>query len=145
MNVFSRLFDIALAFLCMFALPFMLYKAELYDIAFDNAVRNADLFIARVQHSECLEDRLVEELESVAEAWNRVFPGDKAPDGRRVERLFVTGNHDLVGYTYANSDKVAHLYPDVTERKRHLLHSDMAAQWERIFGEPYRPAFVKAV
>ena len=62
MNVFSRLFDIALAFLCMFALPFMLYKAELYDIAFDNAVRNADLFIARVQHSECLEDRLVEEL-----------------------------------------------------------------------------------
>lgn len=88
---------------------------------------------------------LVEELESVAEAWNKVFPGDKAPNGRRVERLFVTGNHDHVGYTYANSDKVARLYPDMTERKRHLLHLDMAAQWERIFGEPYRPAFVKTV
>ena len=29
-----------------------------------------------------------------------MFPGDKAPDGRRVERIFITGNHDWDAYTY---------------------------------------------
>ena len=43
----------------------------------------------------------IEQLELVAEAWNRVFPGDRAPDGRKVERLFVYGNHDMGGVPYA--------------------------------------------
>ena len=42
----------------------------------------------------------VEELEAVARAWYSVFPDGKAPDGRRVEQLFVYGNHDYEGYRY---------------------------------------------
>ena len=38
---------------------------------------------------------IISQLEAVAAAWNRVFPGDRAPDGRKVERLFVYGNHDM--------------------------------------------------
>ena len=40
----------------------------------------------------------VEELEAVAEAWYRVFPNDRAPDGRTVEKVFVYGNHDWQGW-----------------------------------------------
>ena len=43
---------------------------------------------------------LVRELKAVADAWQRVFPGDMAPDGRKVERIFVYGNHDASGMTY---------------------------------------------
>ena len=40
---------------------------------------------------------LLGELKAVADAWYRVFPDDCAPDGRKVERLFVFGNHDSFG------------------------------------------------
>ena len=42
----------------------------------------------------------IRELEFVAEAWNAVFPHDRATDGRPVARLFVTGNHDVEDWTY---------------------------------------------
>jgi large subunit ribosomal protein L9 len=34
------------------------------------------------------------ELVAVGDAWREIFPGGCAPDGRKVERVFVTGNHD---------------------------------------------------
>ena len=40
------------------------------------------------------------ELEIVAKTWFEVFPNDRGSDGRHVERLFVTGNHDLDGCFY---------------------------------------------
>ena len=40
---------------------------------------------------------MIAQLQKVADAWKVVFPGDRAPDGRRVEKLFVYGNHDLEG------------------------------------------------
>ena len=62
MNVFGRTFDIVLAFICMFALPFMFFRAELNDIAYDKALAEADLFVERVQRSECIEEQPVNEL-----------------------------------------------------------------------------------
>ena len=41
-------------------------------------------------------------LKYVAEAWHSVFPDDRAPDGRKVEKLFCTGNHDYDGYWYGD-------------------------------------------
>ena len=41
---------------------------------------------------------LLSGLKNVATAWNRVFPNDRAPDGRPVQKLFVTGNHDYEGW-----------------------------------------------
>ena len=43
---------------------------------------------------------LERQLKAVAAAWYRVFPKDKASDGRRVEKLFVYGNHDVEGHHY---------------------------------------------
>ena len=38
----------------------------------------------------------------VADAWYSVFPDDRAPDGRKVVKLFCTGNHDYDGYAYGD-------------------------------------------
>ena len=63
-----------------------------------------------------------DQLMAVAEAWYSVFPNDKYPDGRPVEKVFVTGNHDWIGHTYGGG--AATLYPDETERVKHVLRSD---------------------
>jgi predicted phosphodiesterase len=77
----------------------------------------------------------VDELMGVAHAWYAVFPEDRAPDGRKVEKLFVTGNHDWEGYRYG--DTFARRYPDAAERARQILATDYAGNWQRIFNEPF--------
>lgn len=57
-------------------------------------------------------------------------------DGRRVERLFVTGNYDMEALNYGIGQMVKNLYPDSEERARHVLATAIAANWERIWGEP---------
>ena len=80
---------------------------------------------------------LVDELQFVADAWFKVFPNDKAPDGRHVQRLFVYGNHDYEGFNYGGYAKK--LWPDETERAKHVLRTDQKANWEKIFHEEYAP------
>lgn len=87
----------------------------------------------------------VAEMEFHRAAWDKVFPGDRAPDGRKVERLFVTGNHDLDASDYGIGELVKKLYPDEEERKKHLLRTDIAAHWERIWGEPYSDVWHRQV
>ena len=86
---------------------------------------------------------MIAELEAVADAWLKVFPGSKAPDGRKVERVFVYGNHDWEGFNYGGAIKK--LYPDKAELARHILRTDMKGNWERIFDEPYEPIYRKDV
>ena len=83
------------------------------------------------------------ELEALAETWRKVFPDDKAPDGRRVERLFVYGNHDWDAWTYKKS--VEQVFPDEAERKRNLIGLDQKKFWEKAFHEPYSPIWRKEV
>ena len=78
------------------------------------------------------------ELEFHAEAWHRVFR-----DGREPVKLFVAGNHDVEGSTYG--DFVTKRYPDPDVRAKHVLATDMAANWERVWGEPYEPVWHKEV
>ena len=87
----------------------------------------------------------LEEMQFHADAWQKVFPGDKGKSGRKVERLFVSGNHDLEASEYGIGSLVKRLYPDEEERSRHLLSSDIAGNWERIWGEPYERAWHRTV
>ena len=80
----------------------------------------------------------VEEMQFHANAWNRVF----GPSGGPV-KLFVTGNHDAEGAKYG--DFVEKNYPDPAERAKHVLATDMAANWERIWGEKYDSVWHKEV
>ena len=83
---------------------------------------------------------LVEELQAVARVWYEVFPNDLAPDGRRVERLFVYGNHDYDGYTYGTA---RNLFGDGAYD--HSINKDLAAAWQSCFNEAYAPVWRKEV
>lgn len=88
----------------------------------------------------------VEEMQAHADAWARAFPNNRAPAGHEVVKLFVSGNHELRGSTYGGKGMfVRRLYPDPEERSRHVLASDMAGNWERIWGERYELAWHKVV
>ena len=85
---------------------------------------------------------LVHQLEKVAAAWFGIFPENKAPDGRTVERLFVYGNHDVSNY---GEKELAKKYPDPKDRPAHQLKTDRKANWERIFREPWQGVYAKQV
>ncbi len=83
---------------------------------------------------------LVGELKAVADAWYKVFPGDRAPDGRKVERVFVFGNHDSFGLK--NGQKV---FKDAAVLRREAIEADPARAWDFCFHEEWKPYFVKNV
>ena len=77
----------------------------------------------------------VDAIKFHADAWRKVFPGDKGADGRQVARLFITGNHDLD--TQLSEARLKVFYPDDAERARHTFANDAAAHWRDIWGEEY--------
>lgn len=85
----------------------------------------------------------IEELELVARVWNEVFPADIGKDGRKVEKLFVCGNHDMEGAWYGKVTKEK--WPDWEERKKHIFLYHMEETWPRLFGEPWAPIWTKTV
>ncbi|MGM9760027.1 MAG: metallophosphoesterase family protein [Parabacteroides sp.] len=88
---------------------------------------------------------LIRQLKWVAETWERVFPKDKAPDGRHVEKLFIYGNHDLEGQNYGDLHEfVSKEGLEEFRRKEALVH-DKAGNWKRIFKEKFQPIFIKEV
>ena len=91
-----------------------------------------------------LADRsLCEEWQSVADAWFRVFPNDRGADGRKVERIFITGNHDWAGHLYGTN--VKRIFPDEAERAKHVMRNDIPGWWKKVFHEDYRTVFRKDV
>lgn len=86
---------------------------------------------------------LVEEMEAFAAAWFKVFPDDRAPDGRRVERIVVYGNHDWGGVHYKQF--VAEKYPNLADHSGLLLIGKPKEHWERIFREPWEHVYRKDV
>ena len=86
---------------------------------------------------------LVSDLQAVADVWEKVFPGGRAPDGRRVEKVFVTGNHDFIGHRYGST--VKDKFPDPAEYAKNVFATDMKGNWERIFGEPFAPVYMKEI
>ena len=83
---------------------------------------------------------LVRELEAAAATWFRVFPGDLAPDGRKVERIFVLGNHDVCGVRNGR-----HIFADDATLRREAIETDLPGVWRRCFGEDYGAFFTKRV
>ena len=74
-------------------------------------------------------------LEYVADAWYSVFPGDRAPDGRKVEKLFCTGNHDYDGYWYG--DMTLDMHVQGYSEEEALVKLGMKKCWEEAFHEPF--------
>jgi len=83
---------------------------------------------------------LVGELKAVADAWYKVFPGDRAPDGRKVERLFVFGNHDAYGLKKGTA-----VFDDQDRLRREAIETDPKRAWDECFHEEWKPYFAKNV
>ena len=79
----------------------------------------------------------VEQLKQCADAWYKVFPGDKAPDGRHVEKLFIYGNHDIQCGWMADKKKY--------EEGSICFEGRQARIWEETFHEPYSDFWIKNV
>jgi len=84
-----------------------------------------------------------EELALCAEAWRAVFPNDRGADGKKVEKLFIYGNHDIDRWTW---QKKPEALKDPAYRARSIGADDNRGRmWERTFGEPYAPVWMKDV
>jgi hypothetical protein len=86
---------------------------------------------------------IVAEMEAFAATWFKVFPNDRAPDGRRVERIVLYGNHDWGGVRYRQF--VGKKYPNVTDHSDFILMGKPKEHWERIFHEPWEHVYRKDV
>ena len=73
-----------------------------------------------------------------ADAWKKVFG-----EGRGPVKLFVSGNHDIIGGNYG--DFAAKVFKDEEERKKWVLAYDIAEKWERVWGEKYEEVWHKEV
>ena len=84
-----------------------------------------------------------EQLELFARTWRAVFPDDRLPDGSRVEKLFVTGNHDMEWYPNLLREN-GETDPDC--RKRTLSYGDnRRVFWQELFGETFEPFAIRTV
>ena len=89
---------------------------------------------------------LVSELENVARTWYKVFPDDRLPDGRKVEKIFVYGDHDS-NFWHVKSSMWGGEWEGAEREAKWLdsIQRDPAAAWEKCFHEKYSPFFVKTV
>ena len=89
----------------------------------------------------------IEEFEAALEAWKRVFPGNRLPDGSPVERLFIYGNHDCPPFSedgnHVNVKSAKKRWPE--DWKSHVISADPAGAWKRLMGEDYAPIYARKV
>ena len=83
----------------------------------------------------------ISELKRCADIWKRVFPGDRGMDGRRVEKLFIYGNHDIWG-----SYRMIKQNPKLAREDAIAFEEGRPQRvWQEVFGEPYSDFWLKEV
>lgn len=111
-----------------------------------DAYRNALLhFRARgvdavVLAGDLTDSGMVSELKVVTDIWREVFPDDRLPDGRHVERIVIYGNHELLSWitqTKQLKDDPKKLDAVLAES----IHRNPAGEYEKAFGRRYEPIF----
>ena len=83
---------------------------------------------------------IVSEMEIFADVWNRVFPGGRGADGRAVEKMLVTGNHEIAMW----KGRINDLGQKEWDEREGLLPC-IGETWERLFGEKYEKVFMKKI
>lgn len=95
---------------------------------------------AVVVAGDMITNAVTDEMEKFAETWFDVFPDDRAPDGRKVERIFVYGNHDVSRIFARRACK-----GDRNEMKKRAIALDRAKWWKRFFREEFSNVYRKTV
>ena len=82
----------------------------------------------------------ISQLKIFADAWYSIFPEDKGLGGKKVEKLFIYGNHDIWGINwFAANDK------ELAKREGIGYEDNPAKVWEDLFHEPYSDFWIKNV
>ena len=113
------------------------------DVYFEKALRwfNRMKADAVVVAGDIADRGLIAEWEQFADTWNRVFPSCRAADGRRVERIVVTGNHDI-GQWPTLWTKVS----EEVQRKVRFDHpANLRRTWNRLLGEEWELVSMRKV
>lgn len=99
--------------------------------------RNVDgVLIAGDMADNGLEDQ----LKHVADAWYAVFPNDKAPDGHKVEKLFIYGNHDVSKW-----ESTRKMFASDEEFNANAIANHRESTWKKFFKEDYKPIYLKTI
>lgn len=87
------------------------------------------------------ENGLISEMEAFAKVWYGFFPEDRLDGRKKVERLFIFGNHD------ANVVwRIPKMFPNDEEaQKKAILKYNAEAAWKRCFNEEWKPWYEKEV
>jgi hypothetical protein len=90
------------------------------------ASKNVDAVLCPgdIAHSGC-----IRELEAFADVWNRVFPGD----GKQVELMISTGNHDVDAW----SGRWKGFTRERMLAERFNYDDNLAKTWQRLFGQKW--------
>jgi predicted MPP superfamily phosphohydrolase len=94
---------------------------------------------------------MVNQIKAVADVWEEVFPGDKGKDGRHVEKIFITGNHDFEGTFYEYARNVLCGWHKEAKAdygawcKANALRADIPGLWKKYFHEDYEQFYRKDV
>ena len=87
---------------------------------------------------------LKKELQTFMNTFFEVFPNYIAADGRKVELVIITGNHDAEGYeSYATGYKKQ--FADDDAYKAACINGDHEANWKAIVGEDYRTLSIRKI
>ena len=86
---------------------------------------------------------LLSGLKYIAEAWERAFPNGKGAEGRPVQKLFCTGNHDYEGWWYG--DMTAEMHALGYDEDEALSKLGMKKCWEEVFQEEFAPVRKRTV
>jgi hypothetical protein len=85
-------------------------------------------------------------MSEAARVWYEIFPDDRAPDGRKVERIFVTGNHEN------GIARAKRVYPDGKGAWNEKIGSedeplalDYRKWWDRLWHEEWKSSYVKEI
>lgn len=84
---------------------------------------------------------LISEMEVFAETWNRVFPSGCGPDGKKVELLLVTGNHDIDAW----GGRWDGFSEEEQEANRFHFKDNPEKTWRRLFGQEWSPVWRREV
>ena len=91
---------------------------------------------------DLIENGLLDQYETAVRAWHSVFPDDRYPDGTRVERLFIYGNHEIEGWRYKST---AVQYENEAYRKRNAIGFQKEKVWEDFWHEKWEPVYLKEI
>ncbi len=80
------------------------------------------------------------EFKLMADTWFKVFPDDRRSDGVKIERLFITGNHDLDAFAAAPAG-----YKSVSEAMEDGFFFHREEYWREFFHEDYKLVSAKTV